>query len=449
MLPSALRATLHHPALPALAGACFTAWQFYPGLMSVDSAVQYAQALGQWRLDDVHPPLLALLWALCDRVVEGPGGLFLLLVAGWWGALAACVAGWLRRPWPRAAAVLGIGLWPPLLLMLGHVWKDVAMAVALLLAVLAIRAWRRGGRRRSALAALGALALACAFRHNGIFAALPLLLWLCWPRTDTMRTGRMPAALARCAAAALLLALLPGTIVALSGAERTAPWTAVLLWDLGPLSLAEGRVLVPEDLLTRPVTLEDIEAAYVPWANVPLLQALELRLSFFVPYTRSQRQALLSAWWSAVRAHPGAYLAHRNAMFGILLFGWDRSMPHQLVYVPERLLPRDSTLALPPVDPQRGLLPFYRQAWSTALFAAAPYLLLALGALAWAWRRDSARAATLALAASAWCTVLPLWAISGSAEFRYVLWTVLAALLAWVPALGDVPRVAPGQAAAA
>ncbi|HET6603564.1 MAG TPA: hypothetical protein VFG21_05020 [Xanthomonadaceae bacterium] len=36
------------------------------------------------------------------------------------------------------------------------------------------------------------------------------------------------------------------------------------------------------------------------------------------------------------------------------------------------------------------------------------------------------------MSASAFANALPLWLIAGSAEFRYLLWTVLAAGLAWL-----------------
>jgi len=51
--------------------------------------------------------------------------------------------------------------------------------------------------------------------------------------------------------------------------------------------------------------------------------------------------------------------------------------------------------------------------------------------------RRTLRASVFALSASAWSNALPLLVIAGSAEFRYLLWTVLASLLAvlaaWCP----------------
>ena len=78
--------------------------------MSVDAAYQYAQVLGAPR-DDIHQPLMMLLWRATEAIIPGPGGLFALFAAAFWGAWAR----WSRRPRripraPRRGA--RVGLWP-------------------------------------------------------------------------------------------------------------------------------------------------------------------------------------------------------------------------------------------------------------------------------------------------------------------------------------------------
>ena len=68
------------PWLAALAGWALVLWVFWPGYMSWDSAYQWWQARHD-QFDSVHPPLLAMIWQLTDRVVEGPGGMFALQCA--------------------------------------------------------------------------------------------------------------------------------------------------------------------------------------------------------------------------------------------------------------------------------------------------------------------------------------------------------------------------------
>lgn len=410
----------------AALGFALTVAMFYPGLMSVDSAVQYAQARGLRRLDDVHPPLMTLLWRASDGVIEGPGGLFGLFAAAWWGGLASLLA---QYPWRRAAAVagvLGVGLFPATFLMLGHVWKDVGMAAALLLATAAIHAHRRVALARWRWLAVLALLAACGFRHNALFAALPLLAWLCWP---SMLAFALVSA---------VLALAPGALADAMRAERGQAWTAVALWDLAALSIAADRVLLPRDLATADLTVDELRRAYVPYANPPLFDLGKIQLSFYVPYSRSQTTNLQRAWRDAVREDPLGYLEHRAALARHLLFGFPPALPRELVYVPERRLLPGTALVLPPALTSNLVWRAFAWLRSTPLFAGATYLLLAVVACALAHRKPR-RDTVLALAASAWANALPLLLISGSAEFRYLTWTALAAVLALALAVVNAP----------
>lgn len=426
------------PALPlalaAFGGFALQLLLFHPGLMSPDSATQYAQALGLLPLDDVHPPLLALLWRATDAAWPGPGGLFALLALGWWGGLAAFVHARLGGGWRAAGALALVGAWPAALLMAGHLWKDVAMAVALLLALAAGIRWRQGRGPLALAVALLALAAACAFRHNALAAVLPLLAWLLWPSSPA--PARWPGRLAAMALAALALALAPAALERAAGVRQASPWTAVLLWDLAPMSVAAGRSLYPPQLVASDLSVAELEAAYVPWSNVPLFATNRIRLSFFVPYDADDRRAVLAAWWSGVREQPRAWLAHRWALSRLLLLGTGSTLPRELVFTPRRQLPAGVDLDLPAPRPDRPPLSWAQSALDTPLFAGWPYLAAALAALAVGWRRR--RGDAVALAASAFGNALPLALVSGSAEFRYLLWTVLASLLGLVLALaGD------------
>lgn len=420
-------------ALAALLGLALSAALFYPGLMSVDSAVQLAQARGALPLDDIHPPLMTWLWRLCDRLLAGPGLIFLLFAATWWGALAALLWQSQAAAPARWLAFCVVGLWPATLLMLGHVWKDVAMAAALLAAAAAILAWRRCGRRGAALAGFLLLLLASGLRHNAVAAALPLLAWLLWPRPGApRRTGR--SGLLALAALAMLL-LTPALLLWASGAARVQPWSVVLQWDLAALSIAADEVLLPPGQYRSDLGVADLRRAYVPWANPPLFDLGKLRLSFYQPLAPDEQRALLQAWWRGVRREPGAYLRHRAMLARYLLFGYPAALPQELVYVAGRFVLPGAAPEAPPVDVDTPPWRLFAALRPSPLFAGASYLLLAAAVAALALRGGAAartpqRGAILALAASSWCNALPLLLISGAAEFRYLTWSALAALAA-------------------
>ena len=71
-----------------------TTWSlFAPGAMSHDSVVQLLQAR-TLKVNDYHPPLMALLWALTDKVVPGPSGMLLVTNLLYWVGLAAIFGFW-------------------------------------------------------------------------------------------------------------------------------------------------------------------------------------------------------------------------------------------------------------------------------------------------------------------------------------------------------------------
>lgn len=439
--PSRVDAVAVAPWCAAALGWVATCWIFWPGLMSGDSAAQYAQARGQAALDDVHPVAMSLLWRYADRVVEGPGALFALFALGWWAGLAWWAQAAPRGAASRVAVVLFVGAWPATFVILGHVWKDVGMSVALLLAGAAIWRWRRAGGRGARIAALLLLALACAFRHNAIFAAVPLLLWWGWPRAG----ARVGPALRSVALFALVVALasVPTLLARLAGAESRHVWTVVAQWDLAAISIASGEIELPATMLAGPpLTVDELRAVFDPWANPRLFTVGKIKSSFFFRFTPDQLAELRRAWWAAATDHPGAYLAHRLRLARYQFLGFPAATPVELVFVAQRLVFAEPAPSLPPVD---STTPFWRlmQQWrSTPLFAGASYLVLASIAALLAQRGSAAavRAPVRALAASSWANALPLLVLAGSAEFRYLLWSALAALLAFALAIAGGRR---------
>jgi hypothetical protein len=144
--------------------------------MSYDSAYQWQQGR-QGQYHGGHPPVMAMLWGVVDRVVPGPVGMFVLQALLFWTALSGIAAGIAWPPPWRAVLVLAWGLWPPLFGLVAHVWKDVWTMALFGLAVWALQIELRRPSAWLRAAALGALILGCAFRHNAISGALPLVAW--------------------------------------------------------------------------------------------------------------------------------------------------------------------------------------------------------------------------------------------------------------------------------
>jgi hypothetical protein len=433
-----MRSALPPTPLPAwVAAACglaVAAWVFYPGYMSWDSAYQWWQARhGQF--DATHPPVMAMLWQLTDRVIPGPGGMFLAQQGLLWAALAGFASALPYRARYRVLVVLALGFWPPVFGVSAYLWKDVwtmgafAMAAALLAAEL-------GQPSRLRLAsALACLVLACSFRHNAITGAVPLVLWAIhrWPGPGTRPAWRQ------------MLVALAASAVIWSAAKvpeldpRVKPvdsvWSVVTLWDAAAVSVREGTLVYPPELVDPSLTIEELSESFVDYSNGTVFHSGKLNHSFDGPYTERERQALHRLAWELPTRHAASYFSHRLRV-SEMLFGWDRAgLPDGQVFWPILHGYGDN----PPIEVERsplqvriaeGLVGVVDTPW----FAGWIYLVVSLVVLGLGWRSRTTPIAGLAaaLAASALCYALPLSLASGSSEFRYMVWPVLACLMAVV-----------------
>ncbi len=437
--------------LAAALGIALMWWLAWPGYFTYDSASQLAQARGMLPLDDAHPPLMALVWRGLDAAWPAafgprPAAMFAVILFGYWCALAALVWQLFDRAASRWAVFAVVALWPPAFVTLCHVWKDGAMVAALLAACACIASWRRGGHRAWAGIVLAAsallwLAVSTCLRHNAILAAAPLVLWLCWPRSlqPTLRARAIGSAVALIVCA--VLAIVPPLFARAVGALPRHAWTTVALWDLAAVSIRENTMLIPARLLNRPTSVADLAHDYTPVTNVDTFLPGRIKLSYDQDYSKNDLDALWSAWTGAILHHTHAYLAHRLAFSRWQFLGYAQDTPHALAFSPNRYDQTFMKLGLEPVNEQAPWLRAMEWLRTTPLFAGICYIVIALLAAAIAWRRRQVRdpLPVLALAASALGNALPLAIISGSCDFRYLIWTVLTSLLALPLALLPAP----------
>src|SRR4051812_8322154 len=119
--------------LVCLAGVVLTVAAFYPGVMSPDSIDQWMQGR-TWNFYDIHPPIMSALWGVFDRVWAGPAGMLLFHNALFWGAAALFWRLTRDRSIVLASAFAAFGFMPQVLALLGSIWKDVGLGVALFMA---------------------------------------------------------------------------------------------------------------------------------------------------------------------------------------------------------------------------------------------------------------------------------------------------------------------------
>ncbi|MEP6860023.1 MAG: hypothetical protein ABJE66_05350 [Deltaproteobacteria bacterium] len=290
----------------------------YPGVMTMDSFDQLHEGR-TWFFTDAHPPMMAAMWGVLDRIVAGP--ILMLLVQS--GAFLAGLFAILRRALPpRAAALTAVAilLFPPVLAPMAVIWKDCQMAGFLALGIAAVLA----EDRRWKLAGLALLSLATAMRYNAPAATFPvILLGFTWrPRARAMAWyARYPLALGAWLVVTLVAMGANSLLVdremhfwhsslALEDIVGTLAHTEPDLPDaeLAPL-LAPTGVLVDRDYHAR------LRARYVPYDFQQLVSGeghlWDVPLRGTVPAPLAQRQAIERAWKAIVPTHLGAYAAYR------------------------------------------------------------------------------------------------------------------------------------------
>ncbi|MBP6627607.1 MAG: hypothetical protein KA187_09375, partial [Arenimonas sp.] len=417
------------PWLAAALGLALTLWAFWPGYLSWDSAYQWWQAR-HGELDPTHPPVMVRLWQLSRLILPDPGGMLALQATLWWVALAAFSAALEGGALRRALRVLALGFWPPLFALLPHLWKDAWMIGLFTLAVACLAQDLRAPGWRWRMAALLALALACAFRFNALPGALPLLAWIGWRAFPGRRRA---AALATAGGTALVW--LVGTALNHVPGQRPVPvWPVLAMWDIAAVSIAQDRVLFPPDWVSEDLTVADLRRDFQPYVNVPSFESGQLRLNLYYDYAPEQFSELRSVWLGLPLAHPRDYFAHRFEVSAYLLGLRQGAQPDGLVLQPGVVAFRDNPPLAANAGPLRAVLQPRLSQWvDTPLFAPWPYLLfcsaLLLSALVPSRRRGQPALAAV-VSASGLALAMPLVLLAPSSDFRYLGWCVMAALLA-------------------
>lgn len=413
-----------------VAGLCLLAlaWLFWPGFMSPDSASQWAQARSG-RYTDVHPPILALTWSLTERVFSGPGPILLLHLALFWMALAWLAQGLFARARWQLPFVLLVGLWPAVSGIAVHIWKDVPMAAFALLAVAAlVHERRRPGPGRLLLAVLFC-ALACAYRHNALTLVLPLLWYVAgrWPSLADRRPPARAVVTLLLAGVVALLSTLPSLH---SSVTRRTVWPVTALWDIAAVSIARDELRVPPSWQARPLTVEALREVFTPWSNTSIFATGKLEISLYFDPSPAQMTDLHAAWGRLWLDAPLDLLRHRARLMA-MLFGLAREgVPAGLVLQPGwHRLDVNPLLEVAPSALRERAVAALAALVPTPVFAGWPYLLVVVLLLAATWRRR-VHPLLRPLLCSALFLCLPLPVLAPSAEFRYLYWLVLVALVA-------------------
>jgi hypothetical protein len=416
-----------------------TLYMAAPGYMSADSGDQLQQAR-TLRYRDDNPVLMALIWHYTDQIVEGPLGMLVPMTVVYWTALG--VVFWsVRGPLVmRALVLLAVGFYPPTFVNVPVIWKDTLMQASLLaaLACTAVATWRFRPARY--LTALVFVAVALGARHNAATGVWPLFII---PLSALPVLARRPLwlqfVITSIAGLALTLALTLGLDRALSPiAQKTEFWQMIPVFDLAGMSLQAGTLLVePESgVLTPGMGLIEIRRFYQPKYVNRLYYCMPFKGRRCVPLFRQTTDrrrlaALSSNWKRAILQHPMAYLAHRSLVAKPLL-GIEDGAPGTF-YVqgaPHHRMAKDYPLRPLTVRLFEWLDGQFDNIWFMPwVYALLGALLLPVSFISYLRGRS---ALPLVFLLSGLSYMFGLFIVTGSAPYRYTVWTSLCVIIALV-----------------
>jgi hypothetical protein len=392
--------------------------------MTIDARWVYeaiTHGLGDWQ-----SPVMTLLWGLIDPIVPGSMSMFLLMAAIYWGSFAVIALVVSRRvPWLGLVVML-LAMSPPAFILVGMIWRDVLFAdVWLCAAALTYAMANRAPTLRWPVQVLALLLVGFGvlLRPNAIIAAPLLAMYVLWPAAfHWKRTA---------------ILLIPGIIAGyglihvvyytLLNVDRQNPLHSVLVFDLGGISYHSGENRFPVDFTPEQTAMLFTSACYNPtrwdyYWHLPGCNFVMKRLDapadkiFGTP-------RLVAAWWSAVKAHPLAYVEHRLNFLWTFLTGSNLVIPVLDLDHPTRQIHAQNPYFM-------GLVAAYITLEPTFVFRLGFWLALALGIcpLAWPVRATPSGAFAIGITGSAIVYVLSFLPFGVAAEYRYGYWCVLACI---------------------
>jgi hypothetical protein len=419
------------PIITGMIGFGICLYGFYPGYMSWDSAYQYWQ-VRTLQFTTQHPPSMSLLWLVTDSVIKGPAGLLGLHLLVYWSSLVlVSLASFQAAAW-RVAFILGVGFWPPHMLLLPHIWKDVAMMVAFLMSFACLLQHRVTGGRGWLVGMCVSTLYAVTVRHNAMIAALPFFAYL----GAVLSVGHVRPLLRSVLIWALAVAacgLVVSGINALPVVSVQTVWPSLTLWDMSRVSAKEGVLFLPSYTIAPGRTLADVKAGDNRWDNASTFSNVGIRTGLNNPYTKKQYAEIWSAWVDMVITHPGSYLEHRWEMTKIL-YGIDYDPATEPGRFDAGITPyRDN----PPMQLHESalsdfLIEFLRADLRRVHHSGWVYLLLSTvgGVIAIVMRRARSTWPSLLLYASALSYTLPLCVVSPSSATRFNSWLICGSVVA-------------------
>jgi hypothetical protein len=427
-------------ALALLCASGFS-YVFFPGFMSFDSLQQFRQVSGFVELSDAHPVVMVYLWRMLLAIYNHAGILLIFYQLLYWCTIALFSYLVARRLAVQLVLLISIGLCPPLIIMSLHLWKDVGMMCALAISVVALLGYTRYAHFSWLILSVLALFFAVAVRINGFIPALPLIFLTCYLGAKILRKGRLQTiGLTATGIFSIYLIFIISMNIVNSNARKSYGIGTLIVWDIVSISLAENEDLLPKYLhrIKSDNIISDLSVANSTEANYPSFSVI----SAYPP--ESFQRELIKDWFELILLHPGAYLRHRTHVMSVLL-----GLSNKDIYYPYHPGIDENEFGIRFENINNEDLRRYFNLFDkfSSSFIYRPWIYASLALIVFIVscvrifkRRGSSQANLLAsmVAFSGLASAGSLLIIATAADYRYISWTILAAIMAAVLLSNDI-----------
>jgi hypothetical protein len=422
--------------LICLFGFGLTLWAFYPGMLSSDSIA----SLGEGRsgvIYDQNSAVMSYLLGWLDSIVTGTGLMLVLQAAVFWIAIGLLWRAVYRTSLVAGLAIVAFPFLPQILSQIPVIWKDVGMAIALLMTVALVFLAKKTGSKAALLLSPIFLFYGFAARLNSLPAVLPIAMWSGFVAVSLfqMRSGWTSTAVG-VAYFVVMFGLVQIFNIAVTEGRTSYPVQFVLLHDLGAIAVATGEANFPDYVMQREnFSIDAVRARYMPTTIGGLVYANPDQPGDAPPLAvtedASKFRELRSTWWNAVTTNPLIYLTHRLKVFAQLI-GISRSVTNQ--YCDVSYNPPEFRITENPAGRfLKGYFGIFRRpVMQTFFFRGFIWLSLCgfFGYVALKARLRRDWDFVFVLATSALLYTAAYFVTAPAADFRYIFWPAIASGLA-------------------
>jgi hypothetical protein len=297
---------LLRPFFLSFTGFITCAFTFWPGILRPDSIIQMQQGIAG-TYSDHHPPAMAFLWGIFNKLLDGSGLMLAFHLALYWGAVNLYSTA-SKKPnlWFYICAIL-----PPVLCYQPFVLKDIAFVNALLFACAFLYHYTIKQYRPKPLELAGWILIVfygAAAKYQGIFALPWLCLWLAKIYFTNSKKWLLNGL--------IIYGVFFGFIEIFNRTTSTPShsWQYVKMYDIAGISLQLNQDLFPECVKRKnQYSFEKVRNLYNPRrvddmafnADSPLIKS----------EIADEREILWNTWWQIITNHPVLYLKHRGQVF--------------------------------------------------------------------------------------------------------------------------------------